>query len=108
MQFDNPAGTETRAQIRREDLALGKILLDNKVVTKEVVHECLLLQKKVREGAGMNLLLGELLISRGHLDEETLEGILKVQAAKMELMSERLAWREKSKRGGPAPEEQGA
>lgn len=101
MQFENPAGTKTRAQIRREDLTLGKILLDNKVVTKEEIHECLRLQKKVRGEVGMNLLLGELLVSRGHIDEDTLEGILKVQAAKMEIMCERLAWREKSKEMGP-------
>lgn len=101
MSQDGTAGTQTRAQIKREDLTLGKLLLENKLATQEEIRECLQLQAMVRGSTGMNLLLGELLVSRGYVDEETLEGILKVQTARLELMSERQAWKEKAKELSP-------
>ena len=66
----------------REDSQIGRILLRNELVTPEQLRECAELQKRVKEVGGA-ILLGEVLIQKGFIDESTLTGALAVQREKL-------------------------
>lgn len=66
----------------RDDAQIGKILVQNELISAEQLRECAELQKRVREVGG-SILLGELLIQKGFIDEPTLTGALAVQREKL-------------------------
>ncbi len=66
----------------RDDHQIGKILVENEMITPEQLQECADIQKRVRAVGGA-ILLGEVVVQKGYIDEESLLGALALQKEKL-------------------------
>lgn len=73
--------TMTESQPRAGgDLEFGQLLVKLNRATQNQVNKCLELQEKIaREGRTPVPRLGELLVSHGYVDAQTVEAVLKIQ-----------------------------
>jgi len=73
------------ARIVREDLFLGRIAVENKLITSKQLSDGLRLQKRIEKKADVRYPMGGLLVDLGHMDMHQLDLCLKIQGQKMQL-----------------------
>lgn len=68
---------------QRKELILGRIAIENNLMTPEQVNECLDIQAKLRKLGGAQKRVGEIAVEKGYITTDQLSQMLALQKRKI-------------------------